>query len=162
MIHDRHPLHHAVGDGPSSVARSPPVTSVAASSDASFGRRRAGPASRARLGQKLGTQSRVSRSVCWRAGRSRGPPVSSVRRSPSLRAVASGSAWVREAASSIASGNPSRQRQISRTSGSSASTGELRFKAAAGRRTGRQHLPRREADRKDVLPTDGGPGGSSP
>ena len=60
----------------------------------------------------------MPRSVCWRAGRSRAPPVSSGRRRSSRASSACGeSSLIRAAASSIASGSPSRRTQISATAG---------------------------------------------
>ena len=60
----------------------------------------------------------MSRSVCWRAGRSRAPPVSSgSRRSRRASIACGGSSRIRAAASSIASGRPSRRWQISATAG---------------------------------------------
>ena len=61
----------------------------------------------------------VARSVCWRAGRSRAPPVSKRKR---LRRAAASSACggksrLRAAASSIASGSPSSRAQIAATAG---------------------------------------------
>ena len=58
----------------------------------------------------------MSRIVRWRAGASRAPPVSSGRRCSSRASSAAGaSTLTRAAASSIASGSPSRRRQISAT-----------------------------------------------
>ena len=62
----------------------------------------------------------VSRSVCWRAGRSSGPPRSSCKRAPGAavsraRIACGGSNLLRAAASSIARGNPSRWTQIAAT-----------------------------------------------
>ncbi len=59
-------------------------------------------------------QSRVASSVCWRAGRSRAPAVSSSSDRSSRPAIASGgSSLLRAAASSSASGRPSSRVQIS-------------------------------------------------
>ena len=71
----------------------------------------------------------ASRIVRCRAGASRGPPVSRVRRPLSRASSASGdSILVRAAASSIASGSPSSRRQISATAAALAS---VRAKSAA-------------------------------
>ena len=65
-------------------------------------------------------------------GRSRGPPVSSARRSSSRSSIAWGvSSWTRAAASSIASGSPSSRAQISATRGAFSS---VSAKSAAHRR----------------------------
>ena len=62
-------------------------------------------------------QSSVFRRVRWRSGRSRGPAVSRLIRSPSRASSARGdSSLIRAAASSMASGRPSSRRQISATS----------------------------------------------
>ena len=60
-------------------------------------------------------QSTEARSVCWRRTAVRAPPVNSRNRSCRLSTIsASDNARTRAAASSIASGMPSRRRQISR------------------------------------------------
>ena len=78
-------------------------------------RRRAGRTAAARPARAGRSSSRSSpRSVCCRSGASRAPPVSSGRRCSSRASSASGdSTLTRAAASSIASGRPSRRRQIS-------------------------------------------------
>jgi hypothetical protein len=63
-------------------------------------------------------QSMAPRSVCWREGKSRGPPVSNISRCSSRSSNACGvSSRTRAPASSIASGSPSRRTQISATAG---------------------------------------------
>ena len=77
----------------------------------------AGTSSR-RSGSSSASQdhSSVARSDRWRAGRSRGPPVSSSSRCSSRSSSAgSGSSRARSAASSIASGSPSRRAQMAST-----------------------------------------------
>ena len=59
-------------------------------------------------------QAIAARSVCWRAGRSRAPPVRICSRLSSRPSIAAGgSVLTRAAASSMASGRPSRRLQIS-------------------------------------------------
>ena len=63
-------------------------------------------------------QSTEARNVCWRRTAVRAPPVSSRKRSCRLSTISSSdNARTRAAASSIASGMPSRRRQISATDG---------------------------------------------
>ena len=79
----------------------------------------------------------ASRSVCWRAGRSRAPPVSSgSRRSSRASSAAGGSTLTRAAASSIASGRPSSRRQIAATAGGvRRASGRSRARTARARST---------------------------
>src|SRR5205823_4310523 len=65
------------------------------------------------VAQQLVTQSTDARRVCWRGIADRAPPVSKRKRSPSPAAICSiPSTRTRAAASSIASGIPSRSSQI--------------------------------------------------
>ena len=112
----------------------------------------------------------ASRSVCWRAGTSRAPPVSSGGAVQPLQQRDGGRSRTRAAASSMARGRPSSRRQISATTGASSvgersrptrvrpldeqygspSIGERRERCrlcASGRQVQRRH-------REDVLPAD--------
>ncbi len=61
-------------------------------------------------------QSMARRSVCWRSGRSRAPPVNNRSRLSKRPRIAAGvRTFTRAAASSMASGRPSRRAQISTT-----------------------------------------------
>ena len=91
--------------GPRSGPSSRPVNT-----DSRRSRRRSSSVRRSQL------QSMSACSVCWRGTAVRRPPASSRNRSPSRLAMSSGDiAETRAAASSIASGMPSRRRQISAT-----------------------------------------------
>ncbi len=90
-------------------------------------------ASRAAADSSASLQSRVARSVCWRCGRFRGPPVSSGSRACSWGSSACGGySRTRAAASSIASGSPSRAEQIAAVAASASPAGRN-----PGRRPGR-------------------------
>ena len=104
-------------------------------------------------------QAMVSRIVCCRAGRSRPPPVSRGNRFSSRASSTDGGATLmRAAASSIASGRPSRRRQISATVGAfSAVRTKSSLSARAARRTGAPPpigpRPRRWASRAPSRPS---------
>ena len=79
-------------------------------------------------------QSIVARSVCWRVSAVRRPAPSTSRLSPRRAAIwSSDSAAARAAASSMASGMPSRRRQISATAPAASSAGSKPGRAAAAR-----------------------------
>ncbi len=89
---------------------------------------RSGSVSRSQL------QSTTARSVRWRSSAVRLPPVSRRKRSSSLAATCcTGSERKRAAASSIASGRPSRRRQISMTASTVSSSTSKPADAAAAR-----------------------------
>ena len=76
--------------------------------------------------------------VCWRAGRSRAPPVNSGRlRSRRLSNAAGGRTLMRAAASSIASGSPSKRAQICATAFALARVNANEGFASRARRTNR-------------------------
>jgi len=91
-------------------------------------------------------QAMAPRSVCWRAGRSRAPPVSSGSRRSRRASIAWGdSSRTRAAASSIASGSPSSRWQISATAGPLSSVRTKSGVIAAARSTKRATAANRDS-----------------